>query len=92
MIIMFRFFAADANTTNAKMIVEELKKDAENNPYFSKIVSEDDDGFIYETMIDSTFSYKFRQVRIQGDREYIFQTGLIGSFTLDQVKKPCMML
>lgn len=83
-----QIFASDAVTTDHKKIVRELKADVQNNPYFSKFVFEEEDGFIYETTIDSTFqSFSFRQVRIQGDREFIFRTGLVGDFTEEQVRK-----
>lgn len=62
-----------------------VKKQTELNPYFSEIVKEDDKGFIFENLIDSVPSYDFRYVRIKGDKEYIYQTGLSTNFTLEAV-------
>jgi len=31
-------------------------------------------------------NYGFKYLKIQGDKEYIFQTGLVGNFGLDDVK------
>ena len=66
-------------------LIAELK---ENNQYFTGILQEEPHGFIYETSVDSTnTSYGFKYVKIRGDKELVFQTGLLGSFTLDQVEK-----
>ncbi|MEM9824218.1 MAG: hypothetical protein AAF985_24245 [Bacteroidota bacterium] len=82
-----QIFSSDATTSDHKKILAELKADVKNNPYFSKFLLEEDKGFIYETVIDSThYNYGFRHIRIQGDREYIFQTGLIGNFDQEQVE------
>lgn len=64
-----------------------VKKQTELNPYFSEIVTEDEKGFIFENLIDSVPSYDFRYVRIKGDKEYIYQTGLSTNFTLEAVDK-----
>ncbi len=64
--------------------LEEVKK----SPYFSKIILDEDNGFIYEKkMNDTLFNYDFRYTKIQGDQQYTFQTGLFGMFTKDQVMK-----
>lgn len=83
-----QIFVSDATTTDTKLIVAELLADVKKNPYFTKVVKEDTDGFIYETAVDSThISYGFRQVRVQGDREFIFRTGLIGTFNQKQTER-----
>ena len=54
---------------------------------FQKIVKEDPNGFIYETVIDSTYiSYRFYHVKIKGDKELLFQSGLRGKFTQEQAE------
>jgi len=82
-----QIFASDATTTDAKRVASELKAEVQNNPYFKEFILEEDKGFIYKTVIDSTqTSYGFQQVRIQGDREFIFQNGLIGTFTQEEAQ------
>ena len=82
-----QIFESDMSTSDANSVKEELLKDVQENPFFNALISEEANGFIYKTMIDSTQeNYGFRYVRIQGDKEYTFQTGMIGQFTLDQVK------
>ncbi|MEM9849306.1 MAG: hypothetical protein AAF847_15585, partial [Bacteroidota bacterium] len=57
-------------------------------PTFSKCVVEEEAGFVYESKIDSTTSfYGFRYIRLQGDQRYLFQSGLIGTFSLEEVNK-----
>lgn len=83
-----QIFQSDASGTDAEKVKNALLTEVKNNPFFSKLVSESPEGFIYETIIDSTeYNYGFRYVKIMGDKEYIFQTGLIGTFELDDVER-----
>ncbi len=83
-----QIFASDATSTDVTKIASELKGEVKNNPYFSKIVDESDpNGFIYETKLDSTStSYGFQLVRVMGDREYIFQNALMGTFSKAEIQ------
>jgi len=77
-----------ATTTDVNAIKAKQMEDLKATPYFSKIVEEDDSGFIFEKEYSpDRINYDFRYIKVQGDKEYIFQTGLIGSFTLDEVKR-----
>ena len=83
-----QIFAGDATTTDVAAVKASQKSEVESNPYFSKMLSENTTGFLYETAVDSnSINYGFRHIVIQGDREYIFQTGLIGRFTREQAEK-----
>jgi len=53
---------------------------------FSKIVSEDDRGFIFEKKKGDGFTYDFRSIKFVGDNEYLFQAGLVGSFSQEDVE------
>ena len=64
--------------------LESVKQD----PFFKEIIKEDDYGFIFSKHLDSlTVDYDFRLIKLFGEKELIFQTGLSGSFTLDEVKR-----
>lgn len=83
-----QILSSDAIEIDPKKIKQDELASAKRNPFFSKVVSEDDQGFIFEkTRIDSSLNYDFRYIKIQGDKKYLFQTGMIGKFDLDQVKK-----
>ena len=70
----------DINTLKAERL-EEVKK----NPYFSKVILDEKNGFVFEKKLtDSTFNYGFRYIKLQGDNEFSYQTGLYGLFTKDQ--------
>jgi len=57
------------------------------DPFFREVIKEEDQGFIFSKMADSTtMDYDFRYVRILGEKELIFQTGLVGSFSLEDVR------
>jgi len=83
-----QIIAGTAYLSSITEIVKKQKSDAMATGTFSKIVKEDDRGFIFEKKYsEERISYDFRYVRLQGDREFIFQTGLLGQFTLEDVEK-----
>jgi len=86
------YFIQILNSTVMNDDISKLKNDrleeVKKSPYFSKIILDEDNGFVYEKkMNDSIFNYDFRYTKIQGDQQYTFQTGLFGMFTKDQVMK-----
>lgn len=82
-----QIYAVQAETNDMTKIKASLLADVKANRYYSRIVSEEESGFIYETSIDeNNLNYGFRWIKLQGDMEYVFQTGLVGTFTLEQVK------
>lgn len=82
-----QIFESEVITQNIESIKGEQLSTQKAKPTFSKVIQEDPNGFIFEKFrSDSTLNYDFRYVRIQGDKQYIFQTGLIGKFTEQQVR------
>ncbi|MFK7932975.1 MAG: hypothetical protein AB8G22_05655 [Saprospiraceae bacterium] len=82
-----QIYAADAVSNDVAQLKAEQLNEVKSNRYFSKILEEQEDGFIYETKVDSAnVNYGFRYVYLQGDKQYTFQTGLIGTFSQDDVK------
>ena len=82
-----QIFAYDATTTDISVVKASHLAEAKSNAYFSEIIEEEEAGFIYSTVFDSTATnYGFKYLKIQGDKEYIFQTGLVGTFGLEDVK------
>jgi len=54
--------------------------------YFLELVREDTDGFIFKKQPDSiSVDFDFRRIKIVGNKEYVFQAGVVGSFTLEEV-------
>lgn len=83
-----QIYATDAITTDIAKIKAAQLAEVKGNRYFSKIVEEEEAGFLYEMMLDSTnINYGFRHIRVQGDMEFIFQPGLIGTFSLEEAKR-----
>lgn len=82
-----QIYASDAETNDVAQIKSTQLREVKGNRYFSKIINEEEQGFIYETKLDSTnINYGFRYVYLQGDKQYVFQTGLIGTFTQEEVE------
>lgn len=81
-----QIISSGATVYNVSDIIAEKKSEVEAGPYFSQIIQEDENGFIFEKKIDEeNINYDFRAVKIIGDTEYDFQTGLLGKFSKEAV-------
>lgn len=79
--------SSEASSTDIATIKAQKIIDVKNERYFSKIVQEDENGFVFETQPDSTTNYYgFYYFTIQGDKEYVIQNGLAGNYTLEQAQ------
>jgi hypothetical protein len=82
-----QIFESEATTRDVSVILARLTAEVKNNPYFYNILKTEPAGFVYENRVDSSYiNYGFRHVRIQGDKEYVFQQGLRGKFSLADVE------
>lgn len=79
-----QIYSSAANTTNFQQVKNEHLAEVKNNPYFKQVVTDNPNGFIYEKQIDSTMTYGFKYVHIQGDQEFIFQNGILGIYSLEE--------
>lgn len=83
-----QLYASAAETNDIAKIKADQLAEVKANRYFSKIINEEEAGFIYETAIDSNnINYSFRYIQLKGDLECVFQTGLVGSFTQEEAQK-----
>ena len=82
-----QIFASEIITLDVAKIKEEQLNTLKAKPTFSKIIEDGPNGFIFEKFrSDSTLNYDFRHIRIQGDQQYIFQTGMVGKFSEKAVR------
>jgi hypothetical protein len=82
-----QIFGSDAITLDANKIFQQKKAEVTAGSSFSEIIQEDETGMIYKKQIDEkTIDYDFVYVKVQGDKEYIFSTGLMGIFDEEQVR------
>lgn len=79
--------SSEAIISDANDIAQKILKEVQRDMYFKKIIEENVAGFIYSKDIDGQEDYDFRHVRIAGQTEYIFQTSLVGTFSLDDVRQ-----
>jgi len=79
--------AGSATTVDEAKVKDNLLTDLKNAKYFSKVIEDFPSGFIYEKDLGGgNLNYDFRHVKIQGDKEYVFQRGLIGQYTLEEIQ------
>jgi hypothetical protein len=78
---------SEAINYSAEKLKEEELADVKKERYFSKVIQEDANGFLFEKDYgDEKVNYDFRFFKILGDQEYKFQTGLIGNFSEEDVR------
>ncbi|MEZ4897994.1 MAG: hypothetical protein R2806_14225 [Saprospiraceae bacterium] len=83
-----QIFMSDAATNKVEKVKSENLEITKANPYFSKLVLDENQGYIYEMKLDSAHTvYGFKYFKIQGDKEFDFQTGLTGLFNEHQVRR-----
>lgn len=83
-----QLYVSNASTTNPRALKDSLLAEVKRQEYFSKVIRDEEQGFIFENQIDSTATfYDFRYVEIRGGKEYQFQGGLLGNFTLEQTER-----
>jgi len=75
------------NTTNLKEALDGQMKLVKGDAYFSKIIEEYENGFIFEKKIDDNINYDFRYIKLVGEDEYVYQTGMIGTYTEESVRE-----
>ena len=81
-------FATQAETSDMARIKAGQLADVKSIRFFEKIINEEEDGFIYQTAIDSNnISYNFRYIVLQGDLEIIFQAGFLGTFSQEEAER-----
>lgn len=77
-----------ATVTDIAKLKSVQLEEAKRGPFFDSIVEESPEGFIFKkTISEERINYDFRIVKIQADQEYLFQTGLMGKYTLEEVKR-----
>ena len=81
-----QIYSSSSQTIDVSKVKKQALEDVKNGRYFSKIIEEEDDGFIFEKDIDGTIIYDFRHVKVMGDQEYLFQKGLMGTYTEEEVR------
>jgi hypothetical protein len=83
-----QILSSNAGSNDIVRLLSDQRNSVKEHQYFSRFIEDKPNGFVYEMIIDSTeYSYDFRHVRVKGDKEYICQTGLIGSFTLEEARR-----
>lgn len=81
-----QIYSSKTTTLNLEKVKQEKLKEVKETRYFSKIIEEEEDGFIYEKDIDGNIRYDFRHIKLLGDKEFTFQKGLMGNFTEEEVR------
>lgn len=83
-----QIMASSATTSDLARIKAEQLASVKTNRYFSKIISEEEDGFVYEMALDSAnLNYSFRHIHLQGDQEIIFSAGMASTLSQEEAER-----
>jgi len=83
-----QIFSSDARSQDVKKVKAEELADTKLHKFFDELIEDNEDGFIYSTRIDSSNIYHaFKYVKIQGDKEYIYQNLSGRQYSIDDVRK-----
>lgn len=82
-----QLFVTQSDNPDVASLKKEQMEEVKSNRLYSKIVEENEDGFIYENKIDkNTINYGFRYFFQKDGEDYVFQQALSGIFSLEEVK------
>lgn len=81
-----QLFYSPAVTNDIAKLKNDQLQIVQDNRYYQRLVKEDVAGFIYQSVIDSTATYGFHLVKLQGDLELNFQTGMNQLFTQEEAE------
>lgn len=74
-------------TNDAAEVKKSQLESVMQDKYFQKLIQVDKNGFIFQKQLDSNLiDFDFRFIKILNDKEIIFQTGMIGTFSLADVQ------
>ena len=83
-----QIFESEAISSSTSEVKASQLESVKQDKYFKELIRDEKDGFIFRKQLDNDIvDYDFRYIKILGDQEIIFQTGLIGTFTLDDVER-----
>lgn len=82
-----QIFVRNAETSDKNKIKADELALVKSERFFSKIVKEEEKGFIYESSVDSIPFYNFKYLHYQADKIYTFQKGLADNITLEEAEK-----
>jgi len=77
---------ADEVTQTAAEMKKEKLEGVKALDIFSKIIQEDDNGFIYEINQGANKNYDFRYVYVKNGTSHDFRRNFVGDYTLNEVK------
>ncbi|MCB0704517.1 MAG: hypothetical protein KDC34_04380 [Saprospiraceae bacterium] len=79
---------SEATSIDVSALVADQLDAEKGRRNFLRIVQEDPAGFIVERSIDSTRNtFDFRYVSVKGEHQFLFQTGLSGFYSLEEVER-----
>ena len=81
-----QLFYSPAITNDIAKLKNDQLQIVRDNRYFSRMVKEEVAGFIYQSVIDTVPSFGFNFVKLQGDLELNFQSGMNSLFTQEEAE------
>ena len=82
-----QIYSSQTDVLDRAKLLDEVKSEIQETEYFSKMIEESDNGFIYEKKVTEDYiNYDFRVVRLQSNVRYIMQAGYGEQYELADIK------
>ena len=83
-----QILASSTNSSDIARAKAEALSNVKGKRYFSKIVDESADGFLYEMQLDTNqIYYGFRHIVLQADQEIIFSQGMTSTLSREEAER-----
>ena len=82
-----QIYSSKTDILDRAKLLEGIKSEIEGSEFFSKMIEETENGFIYEKKVTEDYiNYDFRVVRLQSDVKYTLQAGFGEQYELSDVE------
>ncbi len=82
-----QIYSSKTDVLDRAKLLEGIKSEIEGSTFFSKMIEETENGFIYEKKVTEDYiNYDFRVVRLQSNVKYTLQAGFGEQYELSDVE------
>ncbi len=82
-----QIYSSKTDVLDRAKLLDQVKSEIEATEFFSKMIEETENGFIYEKKVTEDYiNYDFRVVRLQSDIKYTMQAGIGEQYELADIE------
>ena len=82
-----QIYSSKTDVLDRAKLLDQVKSEIEATEFFSKMIEETENGFIYEKKVTEDYiNYDFRVVRLQSDVKYTIQAGFGEQYQIEDIE------